>query len=78
MLAIAFVNFEPFRGGDVVVYVFDIIQPSLLTPFYSVLVSISVFMAMSAVFHAINSPDNSTLSHSVLPALFLSYWSFQL
>ena len=37
----------------------DINQPSLPNPFYSVLVSISVFMALSAVFHSIKSPDNS-------------------
>ena len=29
----------------------DINQPSLSTPFYSALVSISVFMALSTVFH---------------------------
>ena len=38
-------------------------QPNLPTPFYSVLVSISVFMAVSTVFHSINSPKNSALSH---------------
>ena len=69
---------SPSRGGDVVVYVFDINQPSLPTPFCSVLVSISVFMALSTVFHSINSLDNSPLSHSVLPVLFLPYWFFQL
>ena len=53
-------------------------QPSLPTSFYSVLVSISVFMALSTVFHSINSPENSPLSHFVLLALFLPYWSFQL
>ena len=53
-------------------------QPSLPTPFYSVLVSVSVFMVFSAVFHFINSPDNSPLSHSVLLVLFLPHWSFQL
>ena len=37
----------------------------------------SVFMALSTVFLSINSPNNSPLSHSVLPALFLPYWSFQ-
>ena len=68
---------SPSRGGDVAVYVFDINQPSLPIPFYSVLVSISVFMALSTVFHSINSPDNSPLSHSVLPVLFLPYCSFQ-
>ena len=53
-------------------------QPSLPTLFYSVLVSISVLMTLSTVFHSTNSPDNSPLSHSVLPVLFLPYWSFQL
>ena len=69
---------SPSRGGDVAVYVFDTNQPSLPTPFYSVLMSVSVFMALSTVFHSIKSPDNSPLSHSVLPVLFLPYWSFQL
>ena len=69
---------SPSRGGDVVVYVYDINQPSFPTPFYSVLVSVSVFKAFSTVFHSINSPDNSPLSHSVLLVLFLPYWSFQL
>ena len=68
---------SPLYGRDVAVYVFDINQPSF-SLFYSVLVSISVFMALSTVFHSINSPDNSPLSHSVLPVLFLPYWSFQL
>ena len=67
---------SPSRGGDVMVYVKDIHQPGL--PTYSVLVSISVFAALSTVFHSINSPDNSLLSRSVLPVLFLPYWSFQL
>ena len=39
-----------------------IFQPSLPTPFYSVLVSVSIFMALSTVFHSINSPDSSLLS----------------
>ena len=46
--------------------------------FYSALVSVSVFMALSTVFHFINSPDNSPLSHRVLLALFLPDGSFQL
>ena len=33
---------SPSCGGDVMVYVFNRNQPSLPTPFYSVLVSISV------------------------------------
>ena len=69
---------SPSRGGDVAAYVFNISQPSLSTPFYYVLVSVSVFMALSTVFHSTNSPDNSPLSHSVLPVSFLPYWSFQL
>ena len=61
---------SPSRGGDVTVYVSDIYQPSLSTPFYSVRASVSVFKALSTVFHFINSPDNSRLSHSVLPDFF--------
>ena len=69
---------QTLRGGDVAVYVLHINHPSLPTPFYSVLVNISVFMALSTVFHSINSPDNSPFSHSVLTVLSLPYWSFQL
>ena len=69
---------SPSSGGDVVVDVEDVNQPSLTTPFYSVLVFISVFKTLSTVFHSLNSPDNSHLSHSVLPVLILPcYWSFQ-
>ena len=64
---------SPSRGGNVTVYVCDINQPSLPTPFYSVLMSISVFMALSTVFHSMNSPDNSLFSHSVLWSLSLPY-----
>ena len=53
-------------------------QPSLPTPFNSVLVSVFVFLALSTVFHSINSPGNSPFSHSVLVVLALPYWSFQL
>ena len=56
----------------------DINQSSLPTPFYSVLMSISVFMALSNVFHSINSLHESSLSHSILPVLSLPYGSFQL
>ena len=69
---------SPSRGGDVKVYVFNINQPSLLTPFYSVLVSVSVFMALSTAFLFIHFHENSPLSHSVLPVSFLPYWPFQL
>ena len=63
---------SPLRGGDVVVYVEDINQLSLPTPFYS------FFLVLSTVFDSINSSNNSPLSHSVLPVLILPYWSFQL
>ena len=44
---------SPSHGGDVMVYVTDINKPSLPTPFYSVLVYVSVFMALSTLFHSI-------------------------
>ena len=69
---------SPSRGGDVKVYVYDMNQPSLPTPFYSVLVAIYVFMSLSTVFHSINSPGNPPLSHSVLLVLSLPCRSFQL
>ena len=69
---------SPSRGGDVAVSVFSINLPSLPTPFHSVLVSMSVFMALSTVFHSRNSLNNSPFSDSVLPGLALPYWSFQL
>ena len=53
---------SPSHGGNVAIYVFDVKQPSLPTPFYSFLLCVSVFMALSAVFHSINSPNNSTFS----------------
>ena len=55
------------RGRDVTVYVKDINQPSLLTPFHSVLVSVSVFITLSTLFHSMNSLDNSPFSHTILP-----------
>ena len=58
------------RGGDVAVYVSDIKQSSLPTSFYPALASVSVFMALSAVFHSTKTPNNSPLSHSVFPLLF--------
>ena len=69
---------SPSRGGNVAAYVLDINQPSLPTPFYSLLLSVSVFKALSTAFHSINFPDDSPLSHSFLPVLILPYWSFQL
>ena len=50
----------------------DIKKPSLPSPFYSVLMFISVFiMTLSAACHSTNSPDKSLFSHSVLPVLSL-------
>ena len=73
---------SPSRAGDVMVPVPEINQPSLPTPLYPALypvqMSVSVFMAISTVFLSMNSPDNSPLSHSDRPVLFLPYWSFQL
>ena len=65
---------SPSRCGDVKVYVFDINQPSLPSPFCCVLVSSSVFMALSTVFQSINSLDSSPLSHSVLPVWCNPLW----
>ena len=62
---------SPSRGGNVAGYFLDINQLSLPTPFYSVLVSVSAFMALSTVFHSINPPDKSLLSHSVHLVLLL-------
>ena len=69
---------SPSGGGDVAVYVFDInrVCPPLFIPFLCLFLSIK-FMALSTVFHSINSPDNSRFSHSVLPVLSLPYWPFQ-
>ena len=67
-----------YMCGDVAVYAFDINQSSLPTPLYSVLASVSVFTALSNVFHSTNSLDNSSLSHSVLLILILPHRSFQL
>ena len=69
---------SPFRGGDVTVYDSDEKPSEHVHSFYSVLVSVSVFMASSTAFHSLNSPNISPLSHSVLLVLFLPYWSFQL
>ena len=64
---------SPSRGGNVAVYVFDINQPSLPTPFYSVIMSICVFMAFSTVFHPINSSNNSPGLISALLVLSTIY-----
>ena len=64
---------SPSHGGDVTIYVKDINQTSVPTPVYSVLVSISVFLAHSTVFPSVNSPNNSPFSHSALQVLSLLY-----
>ena len=61
---------SPSRGGDVMVYALDVNKPSFPTPFYSVLVSVSVFMALSTSFHFMNSPDNSSVFSLYSSALF--------
>ena len=53
---------SPSRGGDVMVYVIDIKQPSLPTLFILFLCLCLSFKALSPVFNSINSPDNSPLS----------------
>ena len=47
----------------------DLNQSSLPAPFYSVLVSTSVFMALSTVFHSLNAP-------TTLCFLTLFFWSY--
>ena len=66
----------PPRDGDIAIYVFDIKQLSLSHPFYSLLVSVSVFMALSTVFHSMNSPDNYLFYHSVPPIYFCLFGPF--
>ena len=66
---------SPSHGGDVSVFVYDITTRACPLLF---ILFLCLFMALSTVFHSINFPDNSPLSHSVLPVLFLPYWSFQL
>ena len=66
-------------GGGVVVYVFDINQPSLPTPFYF---CSCVCFCLCAHFSSISfhkfSRQLFSLSHSVLLVFILPYWSFQL
>ena len=66
---------SPSRGGDVTVSVPDINQPSLPPPFYSLLVSVSVFITLSIVFHSINSPPKlpafSLCSFGLISALLV-------
>ena len=68
---------SPSRGGNVTVYVCDINQPSLPTPFHSVLVSVSVFMPLSTVFHSKILPATLRSLTLFFWSFFLLYWSFQ-
>ena len=68
---------SPSRGGDVTVYV--AYKPTELA--HSFLFCSCVDFCLYGpfnYFHSINSPDNSPISHSVLPVLCLSYWFSQL
>ena len=56
------------RGGDVTVDDWHK-ATELAHSFYSILLSVSVFRALSTVFNSTNSPDNSPLSHPVLLVL---------
>ena len=63
---------SPSCGGDVTVYVWH--KPT--HPAHSFLFCSSVYfclMALSTVFHSINSPENSPFSNFVLPVLPLPY-----
>ena len=68
------------HGGDVAVYVSDIIQPSLPTLFCFIQF-LCLFLSLrpfQLYIHSMNSPDNSPLSYSSFPVLFLPHCSFQL
>ena len=77
---------SPSRGGHIAVHVFDVNQPSLPTPLYYVLVSISVYDPFNCIsFHKF-SRQLSAFSlffrffrSFVLPVLYPPYWwSFHL
>ena len=68
---------EQLQVGRLAYIIYDLIPYGSIA-YVSVLVSILVFMALSTVFHSINSSDSSSFSDSVLPVLSLPYWSFQL
>ena len=70
-------NFHPFIMIQHHIFFNLVNQSSLPTPFYSVLVSVSVFMALPTVFQSMNSPT-TPFSHSVLSVLFLPHRSIQL
>ena len=63
------------RGGNVTVYVFDINHLSLPTPFNLIL---CLFLSLwpFQLYFILDSPENSSLSHSVLLVLFLLFGPF--
>ena len=64
-------------GGNVAVYVFDVNQPSLPTPFLCSCAYFRLYGHFNCIY-SINFTNNPLLSHSVLLVLFLPLWSFQL
>ena len=68
-----------WHNGDVAVYVFDVNQPNLPTPFlFCSCVCFYLYGASNCIsFHKF-SRQLSALSLSVLPVLFLPNWFFQL
>ena len=70
---------SPSRSGDVVIHIFYINQPSLLTPFlFCSCICFCLYEPFHCISLPIDSPNNSLLSHSVLLVSSLPYWSFQL
>ena len=67
---------SPSPGGNVTVYVFNINQPSLPAPFYSVLVSVSVFMALQPVFHSMILPTTLRILTLIFSSSFCLSGSF--
>ena len=61
---------SPSRGGDIAVYVFDVNQPSLPTPF-NLFLCLVLSLWPFQLFRSMNSPENSPPSRSILPVLFL-------
>ena len=62
---------SPSRGGRVLVYVF-LNKPTELTHSFLFCSCVCFCLAaLSTVYHSVNSPDYSQLSHTVLPVLFL-------
>ena len=61
---------SPSRGKAVTVYVFDVNQPSLPIPFYSVLLPVSVLMTSRETFTSARTRRRSlTIFRSAVPVL---------